>query len=255
MRKELAHFHIGESLGGNQDWFLDPLMKLGGCGAVTACDTCIWLAREFGRSGGVLGAEWLYPFDPQNLCRSDFLHFGRMMKPYLRPRAGGINRLDLYIHGFSAYLRGRAESQREGVRSDKQNAEDQAAEGKPLRMLRMDEFSGRRPVDEAWDAVVRQIDRGFPVPMLVLRHQNPEMKDFVWHWFLLIGYSDETEMPECTGVPVSPDVSNSVESCQTNRPKRQAKAVTYGESVWVDFDGLWDTGYEEKGGLVIYRWE
>ena len=31
MRKELAHFHIGEALGGSQEWFLDPFMKLGGC--------------------------------------------------------------------------------------------------------------------------------------------------------------------------------------------------------------------------------
>ena len=46
MRKELEHFYIGEALGGSQDWFMDPFMKLGGCGAVTACDICIWLARS-----------------------------------------------------------------------------------------------------------------------------------------------------------------------------------------------------------------
>ena len=88
--------------------------------------------------------------------------------------------------------------------------------------------------DEAWEAVVRQIDAGFPVPILVLRHKDPELKDFVWHWFLLIGYSDE-------------------ESEET--PRRHVKAVTYGEWAWVDFDRLWDTGYEQKGGLVLYRWD
>ena len=36
---------------------------------------------------------------------------------------------------------------------------------------------------------------------------------------------------------------------------RKVKAVTYGEWAWVDFDRLWDTGHEEKGGLVLYRWE
>ena len=63
MRKELEHFYIGEALGGSQDWFMDPFMKLGGCGAVTACDTCIWLARS-------QGAEWLYPFALQNFSRA-----------------------------------------------------------------------------------------------------------------------------------------------------------------------------------------
>ena len=217
MRKELEHFYIGDALGGSQDWFVDPFMKLGGCGAVTACDTCIWLARS-------QGASWLYPFSPQNLSRADFLHFGRMMKPYLRPRAGGINRLDLYMNGFRAYLRGRAEGRR--------------TQGELVTRLQMEGFPGNRRAEEAWDAVVRQIDRGFPVPMLVLRHKDPELKDFVWHWFLLIGYDSGEE---------AADPAEAV--------RRQVKAVTYGEWAWVDFDRLWNTGYEEKGGLVLYRWE
>ena len=225
MRKELEHFYIGEALGGSQDWFMDPFMELGGCGAVTACDTCIWLARS-------QGPEWLYPFALQNLSRAEFLHFGRVMKPYLRPRSGGINRLDLYMRGFSSYLRGRAEAWRQEHPAECRNLSN--VDDSAPRMLRMTGFSGDRPADEAWDAVIRQIDAGFPVPILVLRHKDPELKDFVWHWFLLIGYSDE-------------------ESEET--PRRHVKAVTYGEWAWVDFDQLWDTGYEQKGGLVLYRWD
>jgi len=227
MHRELEHFHIGEALGGSQEWFLDPFMKLGGCGAVTACDTCIWLAREFGET-------WLYPFDPQNLCREEFLHFGRIMKPYLRPRAGGINRLEKYIRGFYAYLRGR-EAQRRA-----EGEEDSGG-----RLLRMEGFSGHETADAAWEAVVRQIDAGFPVPVLNLRHQDERLKDFVWHWFLLCGYTDEN------GVKIL----NPPDSASGSTSGRSVKIVTYGESVWVDFDGLWDTGHEEKGGLVLYRWE
>ncbi len=232
MKKELKHFYIGEALGGSQEWFLDPFMKLGGCGAVTACDTCIWLSREFGET-------WLYPFDPQNLCRQDFLHFGRIMKPYLRPRAGGINRLEKYMRGFNAYLRGREEGRTVG------------------RHLRMDGFSGRETADAAWQAVMKQIDGGFPVPVLILRHKDPELKDFVWHWFLLIGYDGGGDAGEgcdaaaCGDACSSGQTSNSVEHCHC----RKVKAVTYGEWAWVDFDRLWDTGHEEKGGLVLYRWE
>ena len=31
------------------------------------------------------------------------------------------------------------------------------------------------------------------------------------------------------------------------------KAVSYGEWIWLDFKALWDTGYDEKGGLIIFR--
>lgn len=236
MRKELEHFNIGEALGGSQEWFMDPFMKLGGCGAVTACDSCIWLARS-------QGAEWLYPFDFENLTRADFLHFGRMMKPYLRPRSGGISRLELYTRGFSAYLRSREELWRRGEIPETGAARETGNAGDSrdsLRMLRMDGFSGSRPAEEAWDVIVRQIDSGFPIPILVLRHKEPELKDFVWHWFLLVGYSDEAEDD------VVPKGASS---------GRYVKAVTYGEWAWVDFDRLWDTGHDLKGGLVLYRWE
>ena len=45
MKKELSYFNIGKCFGGNQDWFwYDPMMKLGGCAAATACDLSIYLA-------------------------------------------------------------------------------------------------------------------------------------------------------------------------------------------------------------------
>ena len=31
------------------------------------------------------------------------------------------------------------------------------------------------------------------------------------------------------------------------------KAITYGGARWLDFRGLWNTGYEKKGGLILYR--
>ena len=228
MRHELAHYNIGEALGGSQDWFMDPFMKLGGCGAVTACDTCIWLARE------MEGAQWLYPFAADKITKADFLHFGRMMKPYLRPRAGGINRLELFMRGFRSYLMGREEVARQA----------ELAEGNlPVRKsLRMRGLSGSVSADEGWEALVHQLEQGFPVPMLMLRHKDPELKDLVWHWFLLIGCSDEEE--DKTG-----------EGGNVQTTGRKVKVVTYGEWAWIDFDRLWDTGHEMKGGLVLYRWE
>ena len=46
MKKELSYFRIENAFGGNQDWFRDPMMHLGGCGAAAACDVCIHEARN-----------------------------------------------------------------------------------------------------------------------------------------------------------------------------------------------------------------
>ena len=45
MKKELEYFMIDGEFGGNQDWFTNIVMNVGGCGAATACDSCIYLAN------------------------------------------------------------------------------------------------------------------------------------------------------------------------------------------------------------------
>mgnify|MGYP006994610556 CR=1 FL=1 len=45
MKKELDYFMIDGEFGGNQDWFTNIVMNVGGCGAATACDSCIYLAK------------------------------------------------------------------------------------------------------------------------------------------------------------------------------------------------------------------
>ena len=49
--KELAYYKIGDSLGWNQDWFVDWWMNIGGCAAVTACDLALVL-RSAGQGHG-----------------------------------------------------------------------------------------------------------------------------------------------------------------------------------------------------------
>ena len=197
MQKELDYFTIEHSYGGNQDWFWDPMMKIGGCAALTACDSCIYLDCYKGTKG-------LYPFEKTALTRKDYVRFGMQMKPYLRPRRNGVDALEIYMEGFEKYLADR------GCAS-----------------IRMKPLAGTEAVSGAKDALAAQIDRGFPVPCLVLKHKNPMFKDYVWHWFLLTGYDTAGD------------------SCM-------AKAVTYGEWQWLDMDELWDTGFEKKGGLILY---
>ena len=199
MKRQLPFFQIEDCYGGCQDWFVDHWMKIGGCAAVTACDSCIYLKRY-------KGLAKLYPFNPYAPLKLDWLRFAAGMKPFLRPRWHGINRLELYMDGFGEYLR------RVGETS-----------------LTIRPLPGDTAAPLAAKALMEQIDAGLPVPCLTLKHQDPDLADYVWHWFLLTGY-EETE----TGSLL-------------------VKAVTYGRARWLNFAQLWNTGYSEKGGLVLYQ--
>jgi hypothetical protein len=196
MKKELKYFKINNCFGGNQDWFIDPMMHLGGCAAATACDVCIDMACNNG-----MGA--MYPFDVSKLSRHDYVKFAMQMKPYLKPRMSGVNRLDIFIDGFEDYL------------------DDAGIKGIAIRG-----FSSDMPEDEAKEKIREQLDKDIPIPFLVLNHNNRDFKDFHWHWFILAGYEE-----------FGGDF--------------MTETVTYGESRWVDFHELWNSGYKENGGMIL----
>ena len=52
----------------------------------------------------------------------------------------------------------------------------------------------------------------------------------MWHWFLINGYD-------------RPDGTEDI----------RVKAVTYSGYQWLDLRKLWDTGYMNRGGAVLYR--
>lgn len=196
MKIELPHYQIGSSYGGNQNWFRDPMMKLGGCAAATACDSCINMALHDNKTN-------LYPFDINNLNKEDYIKFSTKMKPYLKPRMRGIDKLDIYINGLREYLTdvGEVNVDIRGVAGD--------IEAKKA----------------AWE-IRKQIDNGMTIPYLLLKHKNPKFKFLTWHWFVIVGYEEfDSEF--------------------------YIKIATYGESHWLPFEELWDTGYSEKGGIII----
>ncbi len=160
MKKELPHFNIGASYGGNQGWFPTFMMRIGGCGAETACDSSMYFALHRGLSK-------IAPENYRALGRDEYVDFAYVMKPYLSPRMTGIDRLDIFVDGYSQYLRDRGEDS-----------------------LSMTEFSGDEPYDSAKSAVIRQIDGGYPIPTLILNHRDKRYEDYVWHWFLINGYDD-----------------------------------------------------------------
>ncbi len=194
---ELEYFLVNGGYGWSQDWFPDFWMRLGGCAAVTACDSCIFLKKY-------LGYDTLYPYSTDTVETRDYLRFVSKMKPYLGPRKGGVDTLGLYIEGLGGYFRDVGEN-RLGIKG----------------------LEGSRPLREAKDSLVQQLELGFPVPFLMLRNKSVSLRDYVWHWFMLTGF----EEPGGT--------------CM-------AKAVTYGSWRWLPLKELWETGYQRKGGMIIF---
>lgn len=195
MKQILDYFSIDGAVGGNQDWFSNFVMNMGGCAAATACDCCIYLALR-------RGMRHLYPYDVHELTREKYVDFSTKMKPYLKPRVHGVNKTYLFTEGFGKYLSDVGE-----------------------RGLKMLELSGSEKVSAAEAFIREQIDSGYPVPYLMLRHRKEEYKDFVWHWFLCYGYEERED-----GLWIT--------------------VATYGEASVFSLQDLWDTGYAEKGGLV-----
>lgn len=195
MKKILEYFSVDGAVGGSQEWFKNVVMYIGGCAAATACDCCIYLALH-------QGMEHLYPFDVRNLSRRDYVDFSMKMKPYLKPRVNGVNKLWMFTEGFGNYL------------------SDCGEHG-----IIMEELSGGESCETAETFIRQHIDSGYPVSYLMLRHRKPCYKDFVWHWFLCYGYEDR---PDGMWITVA----------------------TYGEASTFPLKDLWDTGYEEKGGLI-----
>ncbi|MBP3898474.1 MAG: hypothetical protein J6D57_11680 [Mogibacterium sp.] len=198
-RRELEHFYIGNSYGGNQGWFRSFMMRIGGCGAETACDSSLYFALN-------LGIEGIYPFDVHRLSKRDYVDFAHIMEKYLWPRMSGIDRTEIFVDGYAKYLRDR------GVDS-----------------VSMTTLEGTEPYESAAEAVMRQIDAGYPVPTLILNHRDRKYADYNWHWFLINGYE------------VSDDQSTVL-----------VKAVTYSSYEWLDLRRLWDTGHIRRGGLVLF---
>ena len=197
MKKELPHFNIGASYGGNQDWFPTFMMRIGGCGAETACDSSMYFALHRGLSK-------IAPENFETLTRDEYVDFAYVMKPYLSPRMTGIDRLDIFVDGYSQYLRDRGEDR-----------------------LSMTELSGDEPYDAAKDAVIRQIDGGYPIPTLILNHRDKRYEDYVWHWFLINGFDNTNGF--------------------------YVKAVTYSGYQWLSLKDLWNTGCSRCGGFVLFN--
>ena len=131
MKKELKHFYIDDSYGGNQDWFPTFMMRIGGCGAETACDSSICFALHH-------GITTVAPTNAAHLTKQNYIDFAYEMKPYLSPRMSGIDRLDIFTDGYARFLKDRGETR-----------------------ITMNTLDGSASYGTAAEALIQQIDAGY----------------------------------------------------------------------------------------------
>ena len=144
------------------------------------------------------------------------MDFAHMMEEYLWPRWTGIDKLSIFVDGYSKYLKDRG-----------------------VTCISMDTLDGHEPYEKAAVTVIRQIDSGYPIPTLILNHKDRMLKDYVWHWFLINGYE-------------RPDGAQRSNGSDQDGDTLLVKTVRYSGYRWFDFRRLWDTGYDNKGGLILF---
>ena len=94
--------------------------------------------------------------------------------------------------------------------------------------IRLTGIRGTGSYERAEAEILGSIDSGMPAAYLMLKHRDSAFDFFQWHWFPVIGY-------ECRDDGV------------------YIKAATYGKEHWLSLAKLWDTGFEEKGGIVLFE--
>jgi len=87
--------------------------------------------------------------------------------------------------------------------------------------IRFESLQGDASFEEAREMIHRMIDNDISVQYLLLRHTNPLFDEIEWHWFTVTGYQGD-------------DIIYS----------------TWGERRTANLKLLWDTGHQEKGGLI-----
>jgi hypothetical protein len=198
MKKELDFIDIEGCYGGDQHWYKDRFMRLAGCSAVCASEACAYLAGHFER------LRALYPYDPAHIAKKEFVAFMTRVFSYVTPGLSGMSSIERFRRCFLNYA---------------------DAAGTNTRLTLLD---GRESVNDARKFAADALDEGYPVLYLLLRHQDPALDDFTWHWFNLTGY-------------------------ELNEGRMTVDFATWGKKHSVDFARLWNTGNRHKGGMVVVK--
>jgi len=87
--------------------------------------------------------------------------------------------------------------------------------------VKFESLQGDASFEEARSMIHRYIDAGISIQYLLLRHTNPLFDEIEWHWFTITGYQGD-----------------------------EIIYSTWGEKRTADLKLLWETGHQEKGGIL-----
>ncbi len=158
MYKELDFLHVEGYYGGNQERFLLPMMRMGGCSTVCACHAAALLARKDPSRAA------LCPLPGLRVTEKEFFPFARKVFRYVHPMHRGMPETRLFEGAFSEYA------------------------GSVGVEVSYRSLQGDAPWEEARDFFLDSIDRGLSVQFLMLHHSDPAFDEYLWHWFTLTGY-------------------------------------------------------------------
>ena len=85
-------------------------------------------------------------------------------------------------------------------------------------------FDGNQNLQSARSVIQNRLSDGWLIPCLTLHHKSPRLRDYVWHWYLINGLDGD-----------------------------RVRAVSYGVGRWFELSEWWATGFERKGGLILFR--
>ena len=89
-------------------------------------------------------------------------------------------------------------------------------------------LDGNEDVKKAASFIKNAIDAGYPIAYLLLKHQDEDIDEIEWHWFTVMGYEEKED-----------DLT--------------VKFVTWGEKYEISLKKLWNTGRQQKGGMVCIK--
>jgi hypothetical protein len=163
MKKELDFINIEGFYGGDQNWYKDRFMRMAGCSAVCASEACAYLAGHFPN------LRSLYPGDPLDIHKEEFISFMETVFRYVTPGFMGMSSIKRFKRCFLEYA---------------------SAAGADVRVSML---GGEASADAAKEFARRALNAGYCVLYLLLTHKDKELDEFTWHWFTLTGYETDGE--------------------------------------------------------------
>ncbi len=149
-----------EHLGGDQRWYKVKWHSLSGCGPTTAATILSHIAEYMPKCR----ALYSYGFP---LTKHDFIEHMIEVREYVKPGIRGLTSKTYFANEIRKF-------------GDIRNV-----------ALNTRLINNSYSTEDAYEQVKKAIDKNSPLALLILRNPHKELKEFRWHWMVIIGYKGE----------------------------------------------------------------